>query len=118
MTVEALETKRRAAQRQLDQALAPQRQLELAHAELDAIDEQLGQARREEQEARRTEQQRASDIASAESIFYGTSPELRDALRPIYAAQLRLAAYGVLVEDRVINVRSIVEPLFERDRIV
>lgn len=113
-----LEAQRRQAAAQLDKLNAPARAAALAEGQIAALDEQIGQAKRAEEDQRRAAQQRAADIASARAVYDGVSPELRDECRRIYAAGQRLAAYGVTVEDRTISIRAIAEPLLERDRLV
>jgi len=118
MTLANLETKRRAAQRQLDQALAPQRQLELAQAELENLDEQIGQARAAEAAQRRAQQQHESQVASAWARYNAVAPELRTALRDIQVGRMQLIELGEPDPgDRVISVEAIAKPLIERDRL-
>ena len=85
-----IETARQQAAVRREKALAPTRALEAAEAELADIDEQISQARAGEAAARREQQQRESEIASALAIYNGVSPELRDECRRIYTAQQRL----------------------------
>ena len=108
MTLANLETKRRAAQRQLDQALAPQRQLELTHAELEAIDEQIGQARSLEAAQQRAANERQQQIASAWAGYREVSYELRDICRTLQGQRDQLIALGEPDPgDRVISVEAV-----------
>lgn len=114
MDITQLETKRRAAQRDLDLKLAPQRQIDLAAQELADLDEQIEIARQQEQEAQRAANQKAAQIADAWARYNAITQDLRAALRSIHAGRLALVSFGESDPgDRVISVESIVAPLLE-----
>lgn len=113
MNITQLEAKRRAAQRQLDQALAPQRQVDLATQELADLDEQIAAAQRLEQDERQRTIQRQMDISEARARI-DNRWDLRIPAYEIYRARLRLIDLGEPDPgDLLISVEEIAKPMYE-----
>jgi hypothetical protein len=117
MTVADLETARQQAAQRVGKLRQPMEAISAAEQELLDIDEQIAAARQLDQEAHRADMQRAGEIASAWHAYNSVTAELRDALRSIHAARLRLVAYGVADPgDRIVSAEAIGALLIERDR--
>jgi hypothetical protein len=99
--ISELEAQKRAALRKRDQALAPQRQLELVEAEIADLDAQLEQAR--QQEARAVILARLAELASAGAAAL---QDIQAAQQSFDAAIAPLLAAYTTARERQATVRS------------
>jgi hypothetical protein len=124
VNITQLEAKRRAAQRQVDAALAPQRQKELAEAELVDIEQQIAEARQQADADRLAAQQRENAIAATEieharlaDIWHCYRLPLEEWARRWHRNQFARAELGIPdLGDIVFSAAAVIAPILERDQ--